>query len=292
MFVLQAKTAYDIIAQIKERLIKRHADTVEQEQDAWWILQAITRKSQAELIASTHIDLDADQQHTLHEWLVLHVDKYMPLQYLLGSVPFAGLNITVKPPILIPRQETEEWVLQLIETLKHVRPLRILDLGAGSGCIAVALAYHLSHAAVYTVDINTDALELTRLNARTHNATVHTYTSDFFTNIPPDMHFDLIVSNPPYISLAQWPTLDHGVTHWEDKHALLAGKDGLDAFRIICAQAKSYIELNADRFPQLVLEIGYTQAQAVKELLVAGGFTRIEIKKDLEGKDRVIYAGV
>jgi release factor glutamine methyltransferase len=294
------QTVHDIIAAIMHRLEKRHkSDFISCQQDAWWILQHITKRSEAELVASGSIALTDTQKKQLDEILKAHVDKHEPLQYLLGSVPFLDLEILVEPPILIPRPETEEWCQVLIKKLMQLtqQDITILDIGSGSGCIALSISRALPQAQVYAVDINTKAIELTKKNA-VHNGitSITVMRSSFFESIPHTMKFDLIVSNPPYIGLDEWPTLDHSVRDWEDKHALLSGKDGLEAIRHIISKAKQWIKQNKEmsmkQIPQLVIEIGYEQGSAVKELLLDAHYTVVSIEKDLEGKDRVAYAGI
>src|SRR3990172_12402270 len=114
------------------------------QQYAWWILQAVCEKTKTELISADTVMLNNAQKEQLDQWIQQIVEEKMPLQYLLGSVPFAGCDILVQPPTLIPRPETEEWCLHIIEHLQLLnnKKIKILDLATGSGCIAIALAHH------------------------------------------------------------------------------------------------------------------------------------------------------
>jgi release factor glutamine methyltransferase len=177
----------------------------------------------------------------------------------------------------------------------------VLDLCAGSGCIAIALAKAFPNADVYAVDISDDAISMIKKNSE-HNAVtnVTAIRSDLFADISlanrvlPVVKFDLIVTNPPYIAPEEWSSLDRSVTEWEDKRALVAGHHGLEIIEKIVAQTQQWIMpnpvLRKEKIAQLRIEIGYEQGDAVRKLLVAAGYVNIRIEKDLEGKDRVACA--
>ncbi len=287
----------ELINLISNRLKKIHEDPVARQQDAWWILQAITKKNEAQLLAAKEITLTQEEQSQVDDWLKKHVDDAMPLQYLLGTVPFCDLEIVVEPPTLIPRPETEEWCFNLIEQLKKLTDQRItiLDIGTGSGCVALALAKNFPKAQIYAVDISEIALTLSKKNAQQNQIKNVTFIkSDIFSQLESQLKFDLIVSNPPYITQEEWLTLEPSVTKWEDQRALIAGQDGLDIIRRIIEQAPRWLqpnnEMSEHRIPQLMIEIGYLQGPATSELLSKAGFRKSYIKKDLEGKDRVACA--
>jgi release factor glutamine methyltransferase len=287
----------ELIHSITDRLKTIHNNPVECQQDAWWMVQAITKKSEAELLAQRDITLSPDQQKMLDEWLTKHVGQKMPLQYLLGNVPFCGLDILVEPPTLIPRPETEEWCYNLIEQLKTLpnQRLSILDIGCGSGCIAIALAKNFPQALVYAVDISDKALDLSKKNAQLLQAPNITFLkSDVFDQLKPPLKFDLIVSNPPYIAADEWAHLAPSVTQWEDAKALVAGPEGLNIIDKIIQHAPRWLMPNKDMLDhhvsQLMIEIGYRQGDKVRSLLEKAGFKNSHIKKDLEGKDRVACA--
>lgn len=285
----------DIITSIMKRLEKIHTDSVSRQQDAWWVLQALTKKSEAELLALSTVALSPQQTAQLEQWLDAHINEHKPLQYILGNVPFNSLTIKVEPPILIPRPETEEWSYNLGQELAHLKNKRITiaDVCSGTGCIALGLAKVSSSFNVYATDISEHAIALGKQNAQLNSVKNATFIhSDLLDNI--DMTFDLIVSNPPYIPDGAWKDLNPSVTQWEDKQALISGKDGLDCIRKLIKQAHSKLVLNKEfkeqHIPQLVIEIDYTQGQHVQQLLSHQGFSSSRIVKDLEGKDRVVYA--
>jgi len=280
---------------VEKKLSKKYQDKTLCNQYAWWILESITGQKKEQLLARSADDLSKEQLDKLDEWLRKLIDKSMPLQYLIGSVPFLDLDIFVEPPVLIPRPETEEMCANLIEQLKTLnnQKINILDIGTGSGCIALALAKALPNAQVYATDISDAALELAEKNRKHNNIeNVSFLNSNVFNNIPTGLTFDLIVSNPPYVAPEEWEKLDNTVTHWEDRNALVAQNKGLAIIERIAKKAPEFLKPNKEmdrlEIPQILLEIGYTQGHAVSRLLENAGFGVITIKKDLEGKDRIV----
>jgi release factor glutamine methyltransferase len=269
------------------------------EEHAWWLLEHITGQPRTALITQNTLMLTPEQEVQLAHTLDLLINQHMPIQYILQSVPFADLDILVEPPTLIPRPETEELCMEIIAQLNQLKnkAITILDLCTGSGCIALALAKAFPMARVYGVDIALKAVALAQKNAL-HNAitNVQFFHSDLFSEIPSSTHFDLIISNPPYISHEEWQRLDPYVQEWEDPQALIAPNNGLAIIEAIIALAPHYIarntELSSRNIPQLVLEIGYNQGAAVYQLFESYHFSNIHIKKDLEGKDRFASGSV
>lgn len=295
----------DLIHDSEHQLRLVYSDPITCHQYAWWLLEKLTGKKKAQLIAQESVSLSTSEHNTLQQWLQNLVDEHKPIQYILGSVPFNGVDIIVKPPTLIPRPETEEWTCNLIEQLQTLRPaqgersenLTILDLCTGSGCIAVALAKALPQAAITAIDIAQSALLLTQENAKHNNVTnVTCLKSDLYNALPEGSAFDLIVSNPPYIAEDEWTTLDVSVTHWEDKRALVAQDHGLAIIERIIHDAKRFLKpnhaLQSHGIPQLTIEIGYQQGPAVKQLMDTAGYTHTQIIKDLEGKDRIVVGSI
>lgn len=281
--------------EIEKSLSQIYDDATACQQYAWWILQAITGKNQAQLMAQDLVALTQEQDQKLAHWLDRLINQHEPLQYLLGSVPFGDLDILVRPPTLIPRPETEEWVLHLIAQLRQLKnqEITILDLCTGTGCIALALAQAFTKAHVYAVDISEHAIELAKKNAAHNNINNVTFVhTDLFDALETNSLFDIIVSNPPYISFDEFEELDPSVRSWEDPQALVAHDDGLAIINQIIEQAPDYLKRNDDlkkhAIPQLVIEIGYKQGPAVVDLMHSFGFKDAKIIKDLEGKDRVV----
>jgi release factor glutamine methyltransferase len=271
----------------------------QREQVAWWLLQALTKKSEAQLVADGEISLSPDQEKTLNLWIKQHSKELKPLQYILGSVPFCTLEILVEPPVLIPRPETEEWCFNLIKQLKQLsnKNINVLDLCSGSGCIALALAKALPEAKVLGTDISDAALKLAKKNAQFNNIkNVSFIKSDIYKKVPEKLVFDLIVANPPYITPKAWEELSPMVKKWEDKQALMANENGLAIISRIIQGAPKHLVINDEfiklHIPQLELEIDYTQGNAIKDLMEQAGLSNVEIIKDMEGKDRVVAGGL
>lgn len=247
--------------------------------EARLLLQHVLDVSHAELAAHPERALDADRLARFRN-LVVRRAAGEPVAYLLGAWEFYGLELRVTPDVLIPRPETELLVEVALEKMAG-RAGRILDLGTGSGCVAVTLAKRLPQAQVTAADVSGAALEVARGNARRHGAAVRFLRSDWFAALGEE-RFDLIVSNPPYVAQAD-PHLAQGDLRFEPRAALASGPDGLEAIRRIVAAAPRHLVPGG----WLWFEHGYDQAAAVEALLARGGFGTIEHRVDLAGIARV-----
>jgi release factor glutamine methyltransferase len=201
-----------------------------------------------------------------------------PVAYLLGEREFYGRRFAVSPAVLVPRPETELLVQLALERLQRQAAPRVLDLGTGSGCIAVTLALECPAAAVVAVDRSADALAVAGANAQHLGAAIEFAISDWYENV--GGRFDLIVANPPYVAAAD-PHLRE-LQH-EPRHALVAGADGLADLRCIVASAPAH--LNSGGW--LADEHGHDQGAGVRELFAQAGFVGIETHRDLAGIERV-----
>ncbi|HRN78251.1 MAG TPA: peptide chain release factor N(5)-glutamine methyltransferase [Candidatus Dependentiae bacterium] len=291
-------TINQVITDIASKLSVTFDDPTLCRQYAWWMVEAITNKTQAQLIAQNIISFSQKEQIKLASWIDKITTQHIPIQYLIGFVPFNDVEILVQPPTLIPRPETEEWTLQLIkqlQTLDH-KNFVIIDLCTGSGCIALALGHAFPQAQIYATDISPDAITLAQKNAQHNNIKNVTFIlSDLFAKLP-SIKADIIVANPPYIAEYEWQTLDTSVTKWEDKQALVANHEGLAIIQKIIEQAPQWLRSNDQmaqhNIPQVVIEIGYQQAISVVALMKQAHYTAIEVHKDLEEKDRVVCGRV
>lgn len=205
-----------------------------------------------------------------------------PVAYLVGRREFWGLSLQVNPAVLVPRPETETLVQLALEWLPADRPVRVLDLGTGSGAIALAIARERPHAQVIAVDSSPGALAVARANAGAlglRNVTL--LESDWFASVD-DEPFDLVASNPPYVA-ANDPHLATDDVRFEPLAALVAGADGLDALRaIVLASLPRLVPGGA-----LLLEHGYDQAAAVRLLLEDAGYDEVTARRDLAGISRI-----
>ncbi len=204
----------------------------------------------------------------------------VPLAYLLGEQPFHGLLLQVSPAVLVPRPDTEtlvDWALARLSEA-HLPAPQVLDLGTGSGAIALAVADRCRHARVTATDVSTEALAVARGNATRLGLAIDTAAGAWWQAVP-DRRFDLVVSNPPYIAGddPHLPALRH-----EPLLALTPGGDGLDAIRAIVSGASGGLREGA----WLLLEHGWDQAQAVAALLRQAGFADVQTRQDLAGRAR------
>lgn len=211
-----------------------------------------------------------------------------PIQYITGECEFYGLQFRVTSAVLIPRPETEHLVEKAIQFASGFGAgVRILDVGTGSGAIAIALARALPTAHITAIDLSSQALEIALFNAQQNGVTerIRFLEGDLLAPVAGE-HFDLIVSNPPYVPLVDRPTLAVEVREHEPTLALFSGDDGLGVYhRLIPASARA---LSSGGF--LVLEIGCGQSEAIGDLLAASGFHEITFTPDLQGIPRVASA--
>ena len=229
----------------------------------------------------------SEQVRTAYREIIKKRSEGMPVAYLVGFREFYSLEFKVTPDVLIPRPETETLVLEALNAIKPLATPRFLDLGTGSGCIAISLAKQRKTTLVTAVDQSAAALAIARENAQKHGVSeqITFLEGDLFEPVGPDT-FDLIVSNPPYIPTADIATLEADVRDHEPMKALDGGGDGLDFYRRIAAQAADY--LNPGGF--LFLEIGSTQQQEVQTLLTQAQLTLGPSFKDRGGLPRVVSA--
>ncbi len=213
--------------------------------------------------------------------LVARRAKREPLQYILGTQEFCGLEFVVTPAVLIPRHDTEVLVEEALR--RAPQAMSVLDIGVGSGCIAVALAKQLPHAQVWGVEQSSAALALAQQNAERNGVRVTLCEGSLFEPFG-GQRFDLIVSNPPYIPTADLETLQPEVREYEPRAALDGGADGLDFYRIIVPAALEHLSLGG----WLMVELGIGQAEAVLGMLGQAGFSDCFTAKDPNGIERVV----
>jgi release factor glutamine methyltransferase len=223
--------------------------------------------------------------------LVKRAGLHEPVAYLVGRMEFYSIEFEVTSDCLIPRPETELLVQRAIEILRQRGgPQFVCDLCTGCGIIAVAIAKNVPDAKVIATDISTPALAVAARNIEKHKLLerIELRQGDLFEPlIPPLDQFDVIASNPPYVSEAEYETLEKNVKDYEPRIALYAGEGGLDVYRRIAEKVSQFLKPDGI----LMLEIGYLQGPAIRELLEqAGIFAQIQIEKDLQKHDRVVIA--
>jgi release factor glutamine methyltransferase len=209
-----------------------------------------------------------------------------PVAYILGRKGFRHLELTVDSRVLIPRPETE----LLVEVALELRPRRVLDVGTGSGAIALAVADELPECEVTATDTSPDALEVARANAERLGLRDRVEFTE--GTVPENGEFDLILANLPYVAERDWPSLQPEVTEWEPREALLAGPDGLDAYRRLMECFLPLSHYARQNKEALAVEVGEGQAPAVAELFRLAGFGGVERRRDLAGIERVVLGRV
>ncbi len=257
---------------------------------AWSLLSFITNKDRAYL-QFFDVTLTSQEEQQLAMYIEQMTVHHKPLAYIIGWVPFLDLHLKIKAPTLIPRPETEYWVNKVISWMKNKKAfdITILDIGTGSGCIALSLAHAFPQATVYGVDIAQTAIMLAQENAK-NNTIENAYflQSDLFEQIPADVKFDLIISNPPYINPAV--QLERSVQDWEDHGALFAHHDGLYIIKKIIQNAAHYLKKNETLDYQLIIEIDEDQGDALQTLVANNkDFMDIVVQQDQFHRDRTIW---
>ncbi|CUA81545.1 MULTISPECIES: peptide chain release factor N(5)-glutamine methyltransferase [Gulbenkiania] len=205
-----------------------------------------------------------------------------PVAYLLGAREFFGRPFQVSPAVLIPRPDTERLVETALERAATLGCCRVLDLGTGSGAVAITLALEAPHCAVSAVDVSPAALEVARRNAEALSANVRFLQGSWFTPLPSAERFELIVSNPPYIPAGD-PHLAQGDVRFEPQLALTDGDDGLSCLRHVAQEAPYWLVPGG----WLLVEHGYDQGRAVRHLFESTGFCDVTTTTDLGGNERV-----
>lgn len=210
---------------------------------------------------------------------------YEPIQYIIGKIEFFGLQFRVNSSVLIPRPETEILVEEVIKYSKSKNGLKILDIGTGSGIIAIAIAKQLEDSQITAIDISQEAINLAMENAVTNEVIsklkfLMSDIKDFENN----EKFDVVVSNPPYISKEDFPSLQNEIKDYEPRIALTDSNDGLDFYKIISKRSKSLLKKDG----RIYFEVGKGQADNVKRILIENDFICIRSINDYQQIERVV----
>ncbi len=258
--------------------------------EADWIISHVTKMSQSDFVL--HPREITDEELTAIEEIVLRRIAGEPLQYILGETEFMGMTFKVSDLVLIPRQDTETLVETVIEKINDMaekaegRKIRVLDVGAGSGCIGISIAKLCPGAEVTLLDYSDAILGVARDNAALNGVSVKTMRCDILEEIP-EGEYDVIVSNPPYIETDTIFSLDNIVSSYEPVEALDGGFDGLMFYRRIAEEvAKEIMAENSI----IAFEIGYNQGEEVSDILREEDFSNVKVIQDACGRDRVVIA--
>ncbi len=251
---------------------------------------AMSLKSRSGLRSKLDREISSSEENTFNELILRRVNRE-PLQYILGEWEFFGLPIKVSADALIPRPETEILVEQaLSESAKLPGSISILEIGTGTGCIALAIAKHLPNASIVGIDISSGAVELAQENAHLLGISNVSFqisdilSEEWLNSIP--TKFDLVVSNPPYISTSEFKNLEPELRNHEPRIALTDESDGLIFYKRIADIAPKLLTKRG----RILVEIGFGAREAVEEILHTAGFVVLRIVNDLAGIPRVIVA--
>lgn len=264
----------------------KDAEITEVKADAWLLLEYVTGIDRARYLCDRE-RFCKEEQVGRYQKLIERRMMHIPLQYLTGEQGFMGLSFLVNEHVLIPRQDTEILVEEVLKVLKP--GMKVLDMCTGSGCILISLAHYCKLGRAVGADLSQEALKVAKMNLERlseQTEKVEWLCTNMFEKV--EGQFDCIVSNPPYIETAVIQTLAKEVKEHEPLGALDGMEDGLYFFRILASQAGKYLNPNG----MLYLEIGHNQGKAVLELLKENGFLNVQIKKDLAGLDRVCFGTV
>ncbi|WP_313804535.1 peptide chain release factor N(5)-glutamine methyltransferase [Flavobacterium sp.] len=262
----------------------------EQEIDSFFyiLLEAFHDMKRVDLVLQHDFELDGMQ---LLQWETVldQLKKQKPIQYILGETEFYGLPFYVNENTLIPRPETEElvdWIITENLKIEKFKDLKILDVGTGSGCIAISLAKNLPNAKVYAMDVSEKALEIARKNAKRNEVTIEFLHQSILETEDLLQSFDIIVSNPPYVRNLEKEEIEKNVLDFEPHLALFVeDHDALLFYRKITELAANNLPTNG----QLYFEINQYLGNDMVELLQKNNFRQIELRKDIYGNDRMLF---
>ncbi len=278
-----SKKIKDILIENKKILKENAFETYSLDVEV--ILMYVTGFSKTELYLNLDYVLTKIEQEKFESFFNRRL-KNEPIAYIVGKCEFMGIELLLNNQTLIPRPDTEILVEKAIEIINKNMFKYVIDIGTGSGAIAISLAKYCN-INIDAIDINEKALEMCKKNAYLNNIkNINFIQSDIFSNI--NSKYDIIVSNPPYIKTNEISSLEKNVKDYEPLLALDGGEDGLIFYKKIIDKAKLYL----NRGGYLMFEIGYNQANDVKHLMKKNDFYDVTILKDLSGLDRVVFGNI
>ena len=263
-----------------------------------WILEKVCNLSRHRQILHKDKELSRMEKQSI-QMIVRRLQNSEPIQYIFGETEFYGLTFEVNPAVLIPRPETEELVHRILKDFKDLKdislsptsPVSVLDIGTGSGCIAITLAKKITDAVVYALDNSEEALQIAQQNALRNKVTVQFIQADILASgiakFPAIPIVDLIVSNPPYVTMSETAALKPNVLDYEPHRALFVpDNDPILFFRRIAEFGRDKLTVNG----LLYFEINPVYGEAIGRMLHQKGYRNIEITRDLSGKERFVKA--
>ncbi|WKN46109.1 peptide chain release factor N(5)-glutamine methyltransferase [Tunicatimonas pelagia] len=284
--LISARKLYNQLQDQLSDTLKKHYSTREIDTVLRWLLEHTLSLTQTDILVDKETALLDVQQKQLHHY-VERLNQEEPIQYVLGECEFYGRTFAVNPQVLIPRPETEELVQLIVQQHSKAENLKILDIGTGSGCIAITLDKELPQSTVWALDNSPDALAITRQNAHRLQSSVEFVEMDILANTPNIEQLEMIVSNPPYVLQSERMNMRQNVLKYEPQTALFVEDTNPLLFyrRIseLCTQQLT-------RVKWVYLEIHEKFAPEIKALLTQGGFVAVRTVKDMQGKDRFIVA--
>lgn len=248
--------------------------------DAQLLLAEALQQDRTYLVINYNLAVP-DEVLTRFQALVKRRSAGEPLQYILGRQEFFGLEFEVTPAVLIPRPETELIVEEVLRLSQKIAAPKIIDVGTGSGCIAVTLAREIAEAKIIATDMSAEAIAVAKRNAAKHGVQdrIEFIHCDLLNGIAADTKVDFIVSNPPYIAPEEMPGLQREVRDWEPHNALTDFHDGLEFYRRLLVEAPKYLQPGG----HLIFEMGYQQAETIKALVDRAVWHEPKALQDLQG---------
>jgi release factor glutamine methyltransferase len=274
---------YDILNTAKKKLLEKKIDDCNSSAEV--ILSAVLKIKRSKLAAVRERKLTEEEKSLFYQYVQRRARRE-PAAYILGTCEFMGFEFKVDKNVLIPRPETELLVEEALSFAKTISEPQALDLCTGSGCIAVSLSKLGSFKNICACDISAQALDMAKENAKLNEAqNINFIQSDIFTSLE-GKKFDIIISNPPYVSEAEYETVEPELK-FEPKIALTAGDDGLFFYMQIANQAKKHLNAGG----QIFLELNANKSEEIKNIFENAGYKDIRIIKDYAGLDRMLTAG-
>jgi release factor glutamine methyltransferase len=250
------------------------------------VVEYVLGLSRADIISEKSIHL-SEQQSTGLTDIIRRINQHEPIQYIIGEAHFFGRNFRVTPAVLIPRPETELLIEEVLNETSSTSPGSILDIGTGSGCIAITLAKELPLKKIQAIDISKEALSVAQQNAIQLNAEVSFHRVDALHDVLPFKNLEMIVSNPPYVAAAEKTTMRDNVVNFEPHLALFVpDRDPLVFYAVIAQKGFSILGEHG----KVIVEINERFGKETADVFRLNGFKNVRIVKDLQQKDRIVIA--